>query len=68
MEGLGVDENIAQGSGVSDLEGHESSSSEEDVFASKKGKKKGAAKKKGRTSLKATVFFLSMEIGGCGDL
>jgi hypothetical protein len=43
MENLGVDENIAQGSGGSDLEGHESSSSEEDVFASKKVKKKGAA-------------------------
>ena len=40
MENLGVDENIAQGSGVSDIDGYESSSSEEDVFASKKGKKK----------------------------
>ena len=39
-----------------DLDGYESSSSEEDVFALKKGKKsRGAAKKKGRTSLKATV-------------
>ena len=56
MENLGVDENIAQGSGGSDLEGHDGSSSEEDVFTSKKGKKgRGAAKKKGRTSLKATV-------------
>ena len=55
MENLGVDENIAQGSGVLDIDGYESSSSEEDVFALKKGKKKGAAKKKGRTSLKATV-------------
>ena len=56
MENLGVDENIAQGSDVLDFDGYESSSSEEDVFASKKGKKgRGAAKKKGRTSLKATV-------------
>ena len=36
MEGLGNDENINQGSGVSDLDGYESSSSEEDVFARKK--------------------------------
>ena len=43
MESLGVDENIAQGSGVSDIDGYESSSSEEDVFASQNGKKKGAA-------------------------
>jgi hypothetical protein len=51
MEGLGVDENIAQGSGVSDLDGRESFSSEDDVFTSKKGKKgRGAAKKKGRTT------------------
>jgi hypothetical protein len=56
MEGLGVDENIYQGSGVSDLDGYESYSSEEDVFARKKGKKsRGANKKKGRTSLKPTV-------------
>ena len=56
MENLGVDENISQGSGVSDLDGYESSSSENDVFARKKGKKgRGAAKKKGRTSLKPTV-------------
>ena len=56
MENPGVDENITQGSGVSDLDGYESSSSEEDVFESKKGTKgRGAAKKKGRTSLKATV-------------
>ena len=56
MEGLGVDRNIAQGSGGSDLEGHDGSSSEEDVFTSKKGKKgRGAAKKKGRTLLQATV-------------
>ena len=39
MENPGVDENIAQGPGGSDLEGHDSSSSEEDVFASKKGEK-----------------------------
>ena len=38
MEGLGVDENIAQGSGGSDPEGHEGSSSEDDVFARKKKK------------------------------
>jgi hypothetical protein len=57
MENLGVDENIAQGSGVSDLDGYESSSSEEDVFTRKKGKKgRGAAKKKGRTTLKPTVL------------
>ena len=36
MDGLGVDENIAQGSGGSDPEGHESFSSEEDVFERKK--------------------------------
>ena len=56
MESLGVDENIAQGSGVSDIDGYESSSSEGYVFTSKKGEKgRGAAKKKGRTLLKATV-------------
>ena len=45
MENPGVDENIAQGPVGSDLDGYESSSSEEDVFASKKGKKgRGAAK------------------------
>ena len=38
MEGLGVDENIAQGSGGSDADGYEGSSSEEDVFARKKKK------------------------------
>ena len=56
MENPGVDENKTQGSGGSDLDGYEGSSSEEDVFALKKGKKgRGAAKKKGRTLLKATV-------------
>ena len=55
MESLGVDENIAQGSGVSDPDGYESSSSEGDVFVSKKGEKgRGAAKKKGRTLLQPT--------------
>ena len=39
-----------------DIDGYESYRSEEDVFTSKKGKKgRGAAKKKGRTLLKATV-------------
>ena len=40
MEGLGVDENIAQGSGVSDLDGRESSSSEEDEYLREKRTKK----------------------------
>ena len=43
MEGLGVDENIAQGSGVLYSDGYESSSSEEDVFARKKGQKEEEA-------------------------
>jgi hypothetical protein len=56
MEDLGVDENMSQGSDELVPDGRESSGSEEDVFASKKGKKKGAAsKKKGKPTAKTKV-------------
>jgi hypothetical protein len=54
MEGLGVDKNISQGFGVSDLDGYESSSSEDDVFARKKGQKRpGGGQEEGADFAKA---------------